>query len=128
MSGSRLYDSVAMTDLGRALLALPPQLIAAGVARGCKLIAQESQKKAERILGNVWLDIAPILAERIAALPSSQSASILLLEQYFHHAGDWRAMEERLIREIAATVPAYLLESTLSKIATLLVASARKAP
>lgn len=123
---SRFSESMASTDTGRALMQLPSPIIAAGIVRGLRLLAQESQPKAARVLGNLWIDIAPLLAERINTLPTAQCAAVLLLEQYFHHSGDWRAMEERLIAGL--TVPDFLLETTLAKIARMLVTSARQVP
>ena len=88
--------------IGALLEMLPPQILAAGIIKGCGKLAAERPELAQRILQNSWLDISRLLQSAIKEMPHGRAAaSALVIESYFMNKGDWGVME----REMASHSP-----------------------
>lgn len=79
---------------------LPPQVLAAGIIKSCGKLANDRPDIAQRILANSWAKVAPALKDALSKEPiGSFAAAALVVESYFVHRGDWKAMERAMMED-----------------------------
>lgn len=92
------------------------------MVNACGKTARSKPEAAQKVLRGMWLKIAPILEREIQAqgekMPHDLQWSIVVLESYFQHCGDWQAMEKGLASSKANNnIPQFMIDILVQRLA-----------